>query len=165
MDPNKHRFRLVVRIIAYVIKFVRALQRRTKKKSSNFNLSNDLQLSDSDIKESERYFFKKATDEVKQFNQQKSYSRFTKEIDNILMYTGRILPSDEVTVTGRFTNAMLDLSSKTFCVPVVDKHSPIAYSLVNDIHWFDDEVKHTGVETVWRRVLSVAFIIEGRGIV
>jgi len=62
------------------------------------------------------------------------------------------------------TSVMKDLCSTSFCVPIIDKHSPIAYSIINEIHWYS-EVKHQGVETVWRHVLKTAFIIEGREIV
>ena len=51
---------------------------------------------------------------------------------------------------------MKDLSSIMFCVPVIDKHSPFTYSFVNDVHWFDKDVKHSGIETTWRQVLKTA---------
>ena len=60
---------------------------------------------------------------------------------------------------------MKDLYSTTFCVPITDKHSPIAYSLVNDIHWNDKTVCHCGVETTYRYILKRMFIIEGRELV
>ena len=72
-------------------------------------------------------------------------SKFCQEKNGILRYVGRILPTDSITVTGQFTDAMKDLSSATFCVPVIDRHSPIAFSIVNDIHWNDNDVSHCGV--------------------
>ena len=58
---------------------------------------------------------------------------------------------------------MQDLSATIFCVPIVDKHSPIAYVIINDTHWNDKVVQHSDsdVETVWRYVLKKAYIIEG----
>ena len=53
----------------------------------------------------------------------------------------------------------------TFCVPLTDKGSPIAFSLINDIHWYDKSVFHRGVETTWRYVLKQMFVIEGRSLV
>ena len=38
----------------------------------------------------------------------------------------------------------------TFCVPLVDKFSPIAISLTNEIHWNDPTSNHSGNETTWR---------------
>ena len=81
------------------------------------------------------------------------------------MYTGRILPDDNATIVGRFTDAMLDLTSTSFCVPLVEKHSPVAYSIVNDIHWNDKVSNHAGIETTIRQVLKKAYIIEGRSLV
>ena len=60
---------------------------------------------------------------------------------------------------------MKDLSSDTFCVPLVYKHSPLAYGLINEIHWYSKAAMHSGVETVWRFVLKEAFIIQGRDLV
>ena len=34
---------------------------------------------------------------------------------------------------------MLDLTSTTFCVPVIDSHSPLGYSIITDIHWWYDK--------------------------
>ena len=53
----------------------------------------------------------------------------------------------------------------TFCVPLIDKFSPLAYSLVNEIHWYNDDARHSGNETVMRYVQKVAHIIEGRSLV
>ena len=53
----------------------------------------------------------------------------------------------------------------TFFVPLVDKCSPLAYALVNEIHWYNDEARHSGNETVAREVQKVAYIIDGKGIV
>ena len=50
---------------------------------------------------------------------------------------------------------MQDLASTSFYVPVIDKNSPLAYSIINEVHW------HSQVETTWRYVLKTAFIIEG----
>ena len=63
------------------------------------------------------------------------------------------------------TDAMIDLSSTSFCVPIVDAHSPIAYSVVNDIHWNHEVANHRGVETVYRYVLQQCYIINGRSLV
>ena len=63
------------------------------------------------------------------------------------------------------TNTMHDLSASTFCVPIVDKHSPLAYAIINDIHWNNKVAQHTSVEMVWRYVLKKAYIIEGCSIV
>ena len=59
---------------------------------------------------------------------------------------------------------MQDLSAAAICVPIVDKHSPLAYAIINDIHWNDKVAQHSGMEMVWRYVVKKAYIIEGRSI-
>ena len=46
------------------------------------------------------------------------------------------------------TEVMKDICSSTFCVPLICKHSPLAYSIVNEIHWHSPAAKHSGIETV-----------------
>ena len=144
--------------MALVIKFTKVLKRKISKK-------NILLLTDEDLKAAEEYYFTKATLEVKQFNKASYLQKFSKEKNGILYYTGRVLTSDSVTITGRFTNVMSDLSTDTFCVPIIDKFSPLAYSMISEIHWHDPAVKHSGIESVWRYALKRAYIIEGRNIV
>ena len=81
------------------------------------------------------YLFRKATSEVKQFLKPAQYKNMSLETDGVLTYTGRILPTDDITILGRATDVMKDLTSTMFCVPLVDKNSPLAYSITNDIHW------------------------------
>ena len=61
--------------------------------------------------------------------------------------------------------AAIDLCSTTFCVPVMDQYSPVAISIVMEIHWQHPDVKHTGIETMLRQTLSIAHIIGGRHLV
>ena len=163
VDPNKHRFEVVVRIVGYVLRFINKL--REKKSDTREIQAETTYLSENEIQNAKYYFYRKAANEVKHFNKSKCYSKFSLEKDGILWYTGRILASDTVSIVGRFTDAMMDLSQSTFCVPVIDKNSPIAYSIINDVHWYDKDVSHRGIESVWRQVLKNAFIIEGRDIV
>ena len=59
---------------------------------------------------------------------------------------------------------MLDLSSTSFFVPIIHKNSPIAYSIISDIHWYHKVAKHSGVETLMRYVLQKVYAIEGRSL-
>jgi len=165
VDPNKYRFEKVARIMAIVIKFVAAIRKNKNQNGKEIVKSGELIINDKDIKNGKDYFFRKATLEVKFFNKEKSYSKFTKEINGILLYTGRILPTDEITVVGRYTDAMKDLADINFCAPVIDKLSPLAYSIINEVHWYDNVVKHAGIESVWRNTLKIAYVIEGKSIV
>jgi len=173
IDPNKHRFDSVVRILAIVIKFIDNLKfyiaRPGIYKSSIRSLkskpSSALIISEKFTQEAERYFFQRGTHEVKQFAKPSKYINISKEKDGILHYSGRILPSDSVTIVGKATQAMIDLTSTTFCVPMLDRYSPISYALVNEVHWNHVTASHRGVETTWRYLLQRAFIIEGRNLV
>ena len=62
-------------------------------------------------------------------------------------------------------SVMKDLSSSTFCVPAIYKHPPLAYSMVNKIHWHSDAAKHSCVESVLRYVLKLGYIMQGRDLV
>ena len=63
------------------------------------------------------------------------------------------------------STTMKDLCSNTFCVTLIYKHSPLAYSIVNGIHWHSDAAKHSGVEIVCRNVLKLGYIMQGRDLV
>ena len=63
------------------------------------------------------------------------------------------------------TDIMKDLSNTSFFVPIIDAQSPIAYSVINEIHWDHAVANHSGVETVYRYVLQVCYIINGRNLV
>ena len=93
------------------------------------------------------------------------YKNIAKERDGILYYTGRILPSQKFNNKLNLSDVCIDLTMSSFCVPLVEKFSPLAYSLVNEIRWYDDDAKHSGNESVLRYVQKNAYIIEGRSLV
>lgn len=166
VDPNKFRFRNVVRIMALVIKFIRKLKEQSKPQINKNKIAPTYEtFSDGDLAKAENYYFEKATREVKHFLRPHQYQKISKEKDGILYYSGRTLPEDEVTIVGKMTCAMKDLKCDSFCVPIVEKNSPLAFSIVSEIHCYNESVKHAGIESVWRYVLKKVFIIEGRSIV
>ena len=141
---------------------------KARRKSKRLEIATDIEMqpiSEKYIDLAEDYYFKKASIEVEHFVNEAQYTKFSKEKDGKLLYTGRILPTNSTSVTGSMTNAMHDLSAATFCVVIIDKHSPLAYAIINDIHWNNKVAQHSVVETVWRYVLKKAYIIEGRSIV
>ena len=79
--------------------------------------------------------------------------------------TVRILPTEKIQAASEMTEVMKGLCPSTFCVPLLYKHSPLADSIVNEVHWHLAAVKHSGIETVWRYVLKIAYIIFGRDLV
>ncbi|XP_066927799.1 uncharacterized protein [Clytia hemisphaerica] len=166
LDPNYRSFTKVTRIMAYVIRYFKNL--RSKKYSTstpNIVIKEVPQLTDEEISAAELYYFKKAADEVRHFLPPKKFEPITTSKDGILLYNGRILPSNSITIVGRYTEAMLDLISSTFCVPVIDKSSPVAFSIASDIHWNHKDVQHAGIETTLRHIMKKTYIIEGRSLV
>ena len=173
-----------MRIIAIIKRFINKLKQRVnlqKGTSNKGRLSADTKLhqyftpdtkaklqvilSEEEIKNAENYFFQKTTAEIQHFMKENQYKRISKEKEGILYYTGRILPNQNVTVVGRMTIVMKDSQQTSFCVLIIDKYSPLAYIIVNEIHWYNNIVKHVGIETVLRHTLSIAYIIEGREII
>ena len=184
IDPNQYRFNTVVRIIAIIKRLIDKLKQRVnlqkgtsnKERSSadtkllqhstpNTKVKLQVILSEEKIKNAENHFFQKATAEIKHFMKENQYKRISKEKEGMLYYTGRILPNQNVTVDGRMTNVMKDLQQTSFCVAIINKRSPLAYSIVNEIHWYNNISKHAGIETVLRCTLSIAYITEGQEIV
>ena len=112
-----------------------------------------------------RYYYQKATEEIKQFVSINKYENITVERDGILYYVSRILPTQEIGGDLTLCDTSFDLSKTTFCVPMVDSLSPIAYAIVNEVHWYHEDVNHRGVESILREVQSLMYVIGGRGLV
>ncbi|XP_066929078.1 uncharacterized protein [Clytia hemisphaerica] len=135
---------------------------RKQSSAPTYEFKSNGRLTDDQLKQAETYFWRKGTEEVKQFVSKEKYKRISTEIDGILTYTGRIMPTDEINVITPMTKVMMDLHQTTFCVPIISKHSPIAYAVLSEVHWHNKVVKHSGIEATLRYASQKAFIIEGR---
>ena len=182
IDPNKFKFAKVVRIQSLVIKacnrFLSKKGRKLKMYSpeeppiervisqwcKDLNEISELNLTDADIQMSLDYFFRKGTEELKHFVNPKVYEKESVEKDGILYYTGRVSASD-ISFHCDVTEKMLDLSDKSFVVPIVDRQSPLAFAIVNQVHWYDETYNHTGVESTVRGLMPIAHILKGRDLV
>lgn len=197
IDPNKFRFRKVIRILALVLLFLRNLYSRknrqikfvgtgtysipkiimskddrfliTTGKSPNklFKCRGGLvvDVSEEMLKSALFYFFQKASLEIKNFISEDRYKNISEDVNGVLHFTGRILPTQKINGQLNLADACFDLCSASFHVPLVDKLSPIAYAIANETHWYHPDVKHGGTESVLRQVQSVAFILSGRNLV
>ena len=184
IDPNKYRLRKVVRIMALVQRFVRNIKLQLKENQMEVvgvknnqkcikELPDEMKADDKDailINDPElmsalEYFYRISTMEIKEFRSKRSYETISEDIDGILYYKGRILIEQDISGVKDMCDVMIDLSSKTFWVPLVDRHSPFAYSIVNEVHWHNKEAKHTGVEKTLRYTMQYAHILEGRSLV
>ena len=125
-----------------------------------------LVLSDAEIQHSLDYLFRKATEELKSYVHPKHYANISVERNGVVYYTGRLC-NEDISFEGcdSITQKMLDLTKETFVVPVVDRHSPLAYSIVNDVHWYHKTARHSGVETTIRALMTIVHILNVRQLV
>ena len=193
IDPNRFRYRKVVRVLGLVILFVSKLFARSKGalltitqykwegelpnillyKGDRYLVTTGkktdcaiecrgglvVDLPKNMIDAAMGYFFKKATNEVKRFLPESKYKSISEEKNGVLFYVGRILPTQEIGGKLSLCDTSFDLSNSTFCVPIIDSRSPIAYAIADETHWYHPDVKHGGVESVLRQVQCVAYII------
>ena len=122
-------------------------------------------LTDADVNGALDYYYRKATAEIKNFVRKSQYQNISTEKDGILFYKGRILPSQTIAGRKRMSDVMIDLSDSTFCVPLTDAHSPLAYRIINEVHWFEENASHSGAETVMRYVQKFTHILDGRDLI
>ena len=105
------------------------------------------------------YLFRTATMEVKHFNKKEYFEKIGFEHNGILYGKNRILEGmDFQNVSGMDMVNLNPLGVNTIC-PIVDRYSPLAYSLFQCIHY--DLSKHSGMETCHRLALERVFIIQG----
>ena len=169
IDPNKFRFRKVVRVFVWVRLFVdncclkagiqlihvssngpvcgdptafmhpkgEFVVTHSENTKSFLKCRNGLtvEMTTELVNDALRYFFTKATNEVKHFLPVSAYRKFSEEKNGILYYTGRILPTQRPGGDLTLCDVSFDLEKSTFCTPIVERHSLIAYSLVNEVHW------------------------------
>ena len=110
------------------------------------------------------YFFRKAVCEVNHFMDPHRFEKKSILKDGILYFMCHVLPMQEIGKAG-LADAMFDLSASTFCVPVTDSKSTIGYAIVSEIHWYDPNVNHGGMESILRCSQQTAYIIGGRDLV
>ena len=189
LDPNKFRFRKVIRIFAIVLLFIlkSSVKLRTRLTlnclvpptfgtpawSDHFVVAHVREigkvfvahLTDDILDAAKAYYFRKAGLEVKQFVNARKYEKKSIWKDGILYHTGRILAVQEIDNRISLADVCFDLSFTSFCVPVIDALSPVAYSIVSETHWYDPDVNHKGVESILRHAQRTAYIIEGRALV
>ena len=171
VDPCVRTWPSSVRILAYVLRFVEKMKNILKLiRNPQDRLScpivigeslvkpgANLPPSDEEISNAESYYFRKATLEVKQFSKAKEYKDFCTLKDRILYYNGRIVDGQEILSVG---NTMLDLNPLTFVKPVIDRYSPVAYSIM--IYSHESVVNHRNATTTLRESRNLGYILRGR---
>ena len=117
----------------------------------------DFRLGAEHLEQAEHYFFKKATAEVRQFAKPSDYIHCTKEKDGVLTYIGRILDNQEIE---DLDNILGEVTPLFFTRPVVERHSPVAYSVMSYVH--THLVNHKNPVVTLRESRSICFVLHGR---
>ena len=190
VNPCRFRFRKVLRIVALTFLFIRKISARIAQRRrgifkfleaqadrsptqyvvnevtvNNVKMPVVVPLTHNVLLAAKNYYFRKATTEIKQFVDDKKYKKISVMKDGILYFSSRILVTQKIDGKLSFADAALDLNEATFVVPLVDSHSPIAYAIVLETHWYDPDVFHSGVESTLRYAQKTAHIIGGRDLI
>ena len=153
LDPCSRPWPRVVRVMAVVIRAVGILTKKVPRTDENWKL----RLSYEEIKQAENYYFRLATLEVRHFSKEKDWKDDSVLSGDILKHTGRILDNTEIT---NMSATMLDLPPLKFVAPIVDRFSPIAYSIM--VYCHRTSSRHRNNVCTLRDSLGIAHIIRGR---
>ena len=105
------------------------------------------------------YLYRKAAREVIHFNSKVKVDKVAVMKDGILFSKGRIMDGMNFVQTGGLEISDLGNLGIKAHIPVVDRHSPLAYSIANHVHW--NLAKHRGMETCNRISLEHVNILQG----
>ena len=164
VDPISYDWLKVLRITALVLRFVKrcrpvfhpvwfpAAEPPPTDNQVNPNIPTQLE-----IRRAENCIFYKCTAEVKKFSPSKDFKENTVELNGILHYAGRILDASQIDCP---EDPFLDSPPLCFVKPVVDRHSPVAYSVM--LHAHTRLARHKGINFSLRESRSVAYIFRGR---
>ena len=137
---------------------------KTSKRSVKFLLSaeqqgriKDVQLHPDEIAAAERYFFLKGTQELKQFSKPNDFKNCSVIKEGIVHFSGRILDGQLISDV---ENIMSDLTPLSFCKPMLDRYSPISYSIM--IHSHQELSHHRNSIATLRESRALAYIVRGR---
>ena len=116
-------------------------------------------LSDRFINIALTYLFRKAAAEVKEFNPKKTVDKIAVEQDQILFSQNRLVDGMRFAQMGDLNISDLQQMGVKPHVPVLDRFSPLSYSIARHIH--DNIALHRGIETCNRFSLQYTFIMQG----
>ena len=126
--------------------------------------SEAMDLTDKDVRVTDRfmnmaltYLYRKGTEEVKEFTSAQVIKKHMIEKDGILLSKNRVLDCLDYTYTGELSVDLGSLGIKAN-IPVLDRYSPLAYSIAQHIHW--KLAPHRGMETHHRVALEHVFIMQ-----
>ena len=171
IDPNRYSWPKTVRTLGYIFRVLDRLKVWEKpwfpevdgsamSKSTVISAKDEtLVFSDWEINRAENYFFSKASLEVKHFAKAKDWKNCSTETGKILRYNSRIV---EGQVLGTPAEGGLDISPLMFVKPIVERFSPVAYSIMTYSHSI--LARHRNSAATLRESRSIAFILQGRNL-
>ena len=126
----------------------------TKNSLLQFKSEIKLTVSDNDLSYSLEYMFKRVTIEVKHFVKPEKIGKMSFEKDKILFCRSRLLDGQRFIMTsGLEETNLLHPSDLNMMTPILDRFSPLAYSIAEFIHRVHS--KHAGYETCYRMSLNL----------
>ena len=157
VDPCSRPWPKVVRIVAALHRFADNCRNKTRTTESSNPPTVGLIFSLEETKRAEEYFFRKCTLEVRQFSKEKDWKENSHLKDQILRHTGRLLDEQEL---GTMESVVMDLPPLKFVNPIVDRYSPVAYSIM--IYCHRNVSRHRNSAATLRDSLDIAYILGGR---
>ena len=148
-DPCTRPWQTVLRVVATLYRAVDKAQGKPYNTTTHFE--------DIELERAATYYYKKGTQEVRQFSKEKDYKETSFEKDGILYYAGRLLDAQKL---DDMENVMHDVGPLQFVKPILDRYSPIAYSLM--MHCHTVEARHKNAVVTLRESMAHAYIIGGR---
>ena len=127
--------------------------------SYSANSKKDVLLCDKDLHYALLYLYRKASLEVKQFVNKKVVDKVAYDIDGILLSKGRLVDGLNFIETGELGEFHLGSLGIKVRIPVLDRWSPLSYSVAQHVHWSIG--KHKGIETTNRLSLENVCILQG----
>ena len=164
VDPCVLHWPKPVRVLVFVRRFIEklktAVRSRDDKSARKLRDKNQpllLTCSDDEIAEAEKLFFIAATREVKKFSKPSLWKHCSVMKDGVLYSTSRILDGQEVT---DLEQQLSDVQPMNFVKPLVDRYSPIAYSVMLHVH--KAVVHHRNAATTLRESRNIVYVLQGR---
>ena len=181
--PTKWGFKKFIRVITMVFKFLLKCKKgkpftghllavplnkvpalltvmtgQTTQSSEPLQFSN-LQLEDKAFAVSVTYLFRIASLEVKQFNKKNLIEKHGTLEEGIIFAKSRLLDHMEFNKVTGMEMVSLDPLGINVKVPLLDRFSPLSYSLAQYVHW--EVSKHSGLESCNRLCLERVHILQG----
>lgn len=160
-NPSRMNWTSLVKCRAAIIKYVRNLRKSARKEIVERGKPDPklVKFTEEELVEASKYFWLKATKEVEKFSSEKSYKNHSVNIDGVLHYSGRILEGQLVEdVEGLYS----DLEPLSFVKPILDRHSPLSYSIM--LHAHEDLLHHRGAQATLNASRWIAYILNGKSL-